>query len=334
MHTKTVLVVGGAGFIGSHMVLFLKEQGYRVLVFDNLSTGHRDAVANTDFIEGDMTDQAALDTLFKSYSISAVMHFAGLIDVGDSVRNPKNYYHHNLLGTYHLLNAMRKADVKNLIFSSTAAVYGEPVDTPITESHPTQPLNPYGQTKRMIEIMLSDYHYAYGLNFISLRYFNAAGADLEGRLQERHQPETHLIPLILQVAQGVLPHIKIYGNDYPTPDGTCIRDYIHVTDICSAHALALEALFFGTKQAFYNLGTGQGYSVQQVIDMARLVTGMDIPIVYDQRRLGDPAILIADPANAMHELSWQPRYSDLQTIIKSVWDKLSTDSVDNSVNIR
>ena len=319
MHTKKILVVGGAGYIGSHMVSCLNQAGYMPVVLDNLSTGHRDAVIDAELVVGDMLDNELLDSLFSQHEFAAVMHFAAFIQVGESVEQPAKYYQNNVVATLQLLQAMLKWKVKNFIFSSTAAVYGEPQYTPIDEKHPLAPINPYGHSKRMVEQMLEDFAHAYDFNFAVLRYFNAAGADPEGKLSERHEPETHLIPLILQAASGQRKSITVYGRDYATADGTCVRDYVHVADLCSAHLLALQALFQGEKRLVFNLGTGHGFSVQQVIDAAKEVTQREIVIVEGKRRAGDPAVLVADSARAMRELKWQPRYSDLHMIIRDAW---------------
>jgi len=316
---ENVLIVGGAGYIGSHMAEFLFHQGYTPLVLDDLSTGHRHAVLNAKFIEGSIADSALLDNIFSTQSIDAVMHFASFIQVGESVKVPEKYYQNNVANTLNLLAAMLQHKVNRFIFSSTAAVYGEPQYTPIDENHPIKPINPYGCSKSMIEQVLADLMYAHGFQYATLRYFNAAGADPSGKLAERHEPETHLIPLILQVAKGQREVITIYGQNYPTPDGTCIRDYIHVMDLCDAHLKALSLLQQGAKQAIYNLGTGQGYSVKQVIETAREITGCNIPIHYGARREGDPAILVADAQRAMQDLKWTPRYSDLKTIVQHAW---------------
>jgi len=316
---KNILIVGGAGYIGSHMNVCVKRAGYIPLIIDNLSTGHRNAVLDTEFIEGDMHDTELLDRVFNSYPIAAVMHFASYIQVGESVIDPAKYYHNNVAGTLNLLMAMLKANVKHFIFSSTAAVYGEPQYTPIDEKHPIAPINPYGHSKAMVEQMLWDFAAGYDLKFIALRYFNAAGADPEGRLKECHDPETHLIPLILQVASGLREAVTVYGNDYKTPDGTCVRDYVHVNDLCDAHLLALERLWLGAPCGVYNLGTGQGYSVQEVLEAARDVTGCKIAIIDGKRREGDPAVLVADATKAVHELEWKPQYTDLKTIVKHAW---------------
>ncbi len=315
----SVLVVGGAGYIGTHMAKMLVCSGYGVVVLDNLSTGFRDAVRHGQLIEGDLVDQVLLEQVFSNQRINAVLHFAALSQVGESVREPARYYRNNVANTQNLLDAMLRHDVRCFLFSSTAAIFGEPEYTPIDEHHPQRPINPYGRSKRMVEEMLADYRQAHGLCSVSLRYFNAAGADPEGELGERHDPESHLIPLVLQAASGRREKIAIFGNDYPTPDGTCVRDYIHVWDLCSAHLLALEHLLAGGESAAYNLGNGKGFSVQEVIDTARRVTGRSIPVEMQERRSGDPAILVADSQKARQELGWQPRFADLETIIAHAW---------------
>ena len=314
-----LLVVGGAGYIGSHMVKHLLRRGCDVVTFDNLSTGHRDAVLGGEFVLGDLADRDALDALFSQYQFDAVFHFASFIQVGESVKEPAKYYANNVVNTLKLLDAMVAHGVGRFVFSSTAAVYGEPAYTPIDEAHPKQPINPYGKTKWMVEQILEDYDRAYGLRSIALRYFNAAGADPEGQLGERHDPETHLIPLVLQAASGRRPHISVFGRDYDTPDGTCIRDYIHVADLADAHWLALDKLMQGAASAAYNLGNGNGFSVQQVIDTAASVTGRPIPVVDAPRRDGDPARLVADSTAARQALNWQPVRDDLATIIEDAW---------------
>lgn len=316
---KNVLIVGGAGYIGSHMSAFLAGTDYTPVVLDDLSTGHRDAVMNVEFIEGSMADFALLDDIFSTRSFLAVMHFASFIQVGESVKSPEKYYQNNVTNTLNLLKAMLKHKINKFIFSSTAAVYGEPQYTPIDENHLIKPINPYGCSKSMVEQMLADLMHAHGFQYAVLRYFNAAGADPSGKLCERHMPETHLIPLILQVASKQSEAITVNGQDYPTADGTCIRDYIHVTDLCDAHFKALSWLNQGEKCGIYNLGTGQGYSVKQVIEAAREITGAKIPVIYGPRRMGDPAILVADAKRAMQDLKWMPHYSDLKTIIQHAW---------------
>jgi UDP-glucose 4-epimerase len=314
-----VLVVGGAGYIGSHMVKMLLEHGHQVLAFDNLSGGHRDALLGAELVQADLADRAALDAVFAGQQFDAVMHFASFIEVGESVRLPDKYYRNNVSNTLNLLDAMVAHGVKRFIFSSTAAIFGEPRQVPIDEGQLSRPLNPYGHSKSMVEQILADYKRAFGLRHICLRYFNAAGADLGGLLGERHEPETHLIPLVLQVASGRREHIAVYGRDYPTPDGTCIRDYIHVVDLCSAHLLALYRLQDGGHSDCFNLGNGAGFSVQQVIDAARRISGQRIDVIDAPRRAGDPARLVADPAKARALLGWIPRHAKLDTIIETAW---------------
>src|SRR5579885_2681464 len=310
MHTdsKSILVVGGAGYIGSHMVLSLKRAGYHPVVLDNLSKGHRDAVIDAELIVGDMADARLLDEIFSRYQFLAVMHFASFIEVGESVKFPARYYQNNVAATLNLLDIMIKNGVKHFIFSSTAAVYGEPKSAAITETHSLAPINPYGRSKWMVEEMIKDFAVSDGLNYAILRYFNAAGADPEGRLCERHEPESHLIPIVLQAAAGKRQGVTIYGDRYPTADGTCVRDYIHIVDLCHAHLLALRALTEGKKSMIYNLGTGHGYSVLQVVDVARRVTGKDIKAAMGEPRAGDSAVLVADAALAKQELNWVPSY--------------------------
>lgn len=315
----TVLVVGGAGYIGSHMVWLLGQRGVNVVTLDDLSSGHADAVTSGRLERGDMADRALLDRIFSSQPVDAVMHFASFIQVGESVEQPARYYRNNVLRTLDLLDAMRAHGVKHFIFSSTAAVFGEPAYTPIDERHPQQPINPYGRTKWMVEQVLADYDRAYGLRSVCLRYFNAAGAHPDGLLGERHDPETHLIPLVLQAASGRRAGIKVFGQDYDTPDGTCIRDYIHVMDLAEAHWLALQRLLQGGASGVFNLGNGGGYSVQQVIDVARAHTGREIALEYAPRRPGDPARLVADATLAREELGWVPQYPDLATLVAHAW---------------
>ncbi len=317
---RDILVVGGAGYIGSHMVKMLHQQGFSVLVLDNLSTGFRDTVRYGQLMEGDLADLSALETLFRAHSIDAVLHFAALSQVGESVREPARYYRNNVANTLNLLDTMLRHGVDKFIFSSTAAIFGNPEYTPIDEGHPKQAINPYGRSKRMVEEFLADYDMAQGLNYVTLRYFNAAGADPDGELGERHDPESHLIPLVLQAASGRRENIAIYGNDYPTPDGTCVRDYIHVWDLCTAHLLALQHLLDGGGSAAYNLGNGNGFSVQEVIDVARDVSGQAISVVQQGRRSGDPAILVADSTKCQEELGWRPQYTSLETIIAHAWE--------------
>ena len=316
---KYVLVVGGAGYIGSHMVDYLLQAGYMPIVLDNLSTGHREAVHSAKLIVGDMADNTLLNDLFSTYPFSAVMHFASFIQVSESVLHPLKYYTNNVANTLNVLQVMLAWNVKHFIFSSTAAVYGEPHYTPIDEAHPIAPINPYGHSKHMVEQILKDLSKAHDFSYMSLRYFNASGAHPEGKFSEKHEPETHLIPLILQAAQRERESVTVYGRDYPTNDGTCVRDYIHVTDLCAAHLLALEALYAGAESNVYNLGTGQGYSVQQVIDVVREVTQCEFKVLDSDRRSGDPAVLIANPYRAMKELGWIPQYVSLATIVKHAW---------------
>ncbi|MHB9103301.1 MAG: UDP-glucose 4-epimerase GalE [Sulfuricella sp.] len=314
-----VLVVGGAGYIGSHMVAMLLARGYEVVTLDNLSTGYRDAVLAGEFVLGDLADRALLDKLFCERKIDGVMHFASFIQVGESVQNPAKYYENNVVNTLNLLDAMVAHSVKRFIFSSSAAVYGEPIRVPIDEAHPKNPINPYGRSKWIVEQMLADYDRAYALKSVSLRYFNAAGADPEGQLGERHEPETHLIPLVLQAASGRRESVQVFGRDYDTPDGTCIRDYVHVTDLCEAHLLALDRLLQGGASAVFNLGNGNGFSVQEVIDAAHKVAGKTILVKDAPRREGDPARLVADASQTRKDLGWNPHYSELEMIVRHAW---------------
>lgn len=314
-----VLVVGGAGYIGSHMVKVLAAAGHQVVTLDNLSQGYRDAVLYGELIEADLADKVALDRILAGGAFDAVMHFASFIQVGESVTEPAKYYENNVTHTQNLLDAMLRNGVNHFIFSSTAAIFGEPEYTPIDEAHPARPINPYGRSKWFVEQMLEDYDRAYGLKAVCLRYFNAAGADPDGEMGERHVPETHLIPLILQAASGRRDSIRVFGRDYPTQDGTCIRDYIHVTDLCDAHLLAIEKLLTSGESARYNLGNGSGFSVQEVIDSVSRVTGRGIKVVDDERRDGDPAVLVADSRRAREALGWRPRYAELDTIVEHAW---------------
>ena len=314
-----ILVVGGAGYIGSHMVKMLDLAGNNVVTLDNLSNGYKDAVKFGEFVEGDISDKSLLDAIFGSKSFDGVIHFASYIQVGESVEKPSMYYRNNVVNTQVLLDAMLEHGVRNFIFSSTAATFGEPQYVPIDEAHPQQPINPYGRSKLMVEQILGDYDRAYGLKSVSLRYFNAAGADPDGDLGERHMPETHLIPLVLQAASGRRDEIIIFGTDYDTPDGTCIRDYIHINDLCSAHLLALKHLVAGGDSRAYNMGNGQGYSIREVIEVAKKVTGIDFTVRMGERREGDPARLVADSKKLQAELGWKPQYSDLETIVRHAW---------------
>ena len=319
-----MLVVGGAGYIGSHMVKHLANRGYAPVVLDNLSTGHAESARFGQLVVGDLADQALLDQLFSEHKFAAVMHFAAASLVGESMVDPAKYYRNNVSNTLNLLDAMVKHGVKDFIFSSTAAIFGEPQYTPIDEAHPKNPINPYGASKLMIERILEDYAAAYGLNSVSLRYFNACGADPEGDLGELHDPETHLIPLVLQAASGRRDCIKIFGSDYPTPDGTCVRDYIHIVDLCQAHHKALEKLLdqsLSGAQGF-NLGNGNGFSVKEVIETARAVVSNDgktITVDKAERRPGDPAVLVADAKAAKAQLNWQSNYAKLSEMVEHAW---------------
>ncbi|MBW4690449.1 MAG: UDP-glucose 4-epimerase GalE [Lyngbya sp. HA4199-MV5] len=318
----TILVTGGAGYIGSHAVLALQQAGYHVIVLDNLVYGHRDiaeTVLKVELVEGDTNDRALLDKLFATYNISAVMHFAAYAYVGESVTDPAKYYQNNFVGTLTLLEAMLAANVKHFVFSSTCATYGVPQIIPIPEDHPQNPINPYGATKLMIERVLTDFDKAYDFKSVCFRYFNAAGADPEGRLGEDHSPETHLIPLVLQTALGLRDSIAIFGTDYPTPDGTCIRDYIHVADLAQAHVSGLSYLLKGGNTTIFNLGNGNGFSVREVIEMARQVTGREIPAIEHPRRPGDPPALVGSGDRARQVLGWNPQYADLHTLMTHAW---------------
>ena len=317
---ESVLVTGGAGYIGSHTVKLLLQRGYYPVTYDNLIYGHRQAVLGGHFVQGSLHETVRLTEILRTHSISAIIHFAAFAYVGESVRDPLKYYHNNVAGTLSLLQAANAAGVRQLIFSSTCATYGIPQQPYLTEEHPQNPVNPYGESKLFVERMLQACASAYGLRWIGLRYFNAAGADPEGELGENHHPETHLIPLVLAVANGRLSDIAIFGTDYDTPDGTCIRDYIHVTDLAEAHLLALQALDHNDKaNTAYNLGTGTGYSVRQVIDVASRLTGRAIASTVAPRRTGDPPRLIAAADKARQVLGWIPRYSDLETIVATAW---------------
>jgi UDP-glucose 4-epimerase len=318
----TILVTGGAGYIGSHAVLALKHAGYNPIVLDNLVYGHRDIVEQilqVEFIVGDINDRTLLDELFATRSIAAVMHFSAFAYVGESVKEPAKYYRNNTLGTLTLLEAMLAASVKRFVFSSTCATYGVPKDVPIAEDHPQNPINPYGASKLMVERMLWDFAAAYGMQSVMFRYFNAAGADPDGQLGEDHDPETHLIPLVLLAALGKRSNISIFGTDYPTPDGTCIRDYIHVSDLASAHVLGLEYLLQGGETTVFNLGNGNGFSVKEVIDTAKIVTGRDINVVVSDRRPGDPPSLVGSSDKAKKVLGWSPKYPEIKDILTHAW---------------
>jgi UDP-glucose 4-epimerase len=314
-----ILVTGGAGYIGSHMVRRLIELGHSIVTFDNLSTGFRDAVLGGEFVEGCLHDKTALSSLFNSHQFDSVLHFAGSISVGESVRNPAKYFQNNITGTLNLLDVMLMYDVKKLIFSSTAAIFGVPKYVPIDEQHPQSPINPYGMTKWVTERILRDYDIAYGLRSVVLRYFNAAGAAPDAALGERHDPETHLIPLVIRAAKGDVPELTVFGNDYDTHDGTCVRDYIHVLDLCDAHLLALRHLTASGKSCEYNLGNGEGYSVKEVIETVERVCGMNVPVHFGPRREGDPPILVADSSKIRKDWNWSPQFSSLEQMVEHAW---------------
>lgn len=315
----SILVTGGAGYIGSHTVAELLETGEDVVVVDNLQKGHRDAVLGGKFYEGDLRDDGFLDEVLGENGIEAVIHFAADSLVGESVTDPLKYYNNNMVSTLKLLTKMKEYGVDKIVFSSTAATYGEPENAPILETDRTLPTNPYGETKLSVEKALKWADNAYGIKYVSLRYFNAAGAHTSGRIGEDHDPESHLIPIVLQAALGKRDGIRIFGSDYDTPDGTCIRDYIHVTDLAQAHLLALESLRKGGNSAIYNLGNGRGFSVREVVDLARKVTGVDIKEIPAPRRAGDPAVLVASSEKIKRELDWKPQFNDLSTIIETAW---------------
>jgi UDP-glucose-4-epimerase GalE len=317
---KDILVVGGAGYIGSHMCKHLFKSGYQPIVLDNLVCGHRQAVKWGPFFEGSMGDSNLLSRIFSDHPIAAVMHFAAFCYVGESVTEPAKYYENNVANTISLLEVMLEKKVSNFIFSSSCATYGEPIEVPIREDHPLRPISPYGRTKLMVEQILEDFREAYGLASVSLRYFNAAGADPDAELGEDHDPETHLIPLVLQTALGQRPSIDIFGDDYPTKDGTCIRDYIHVEDLAQAHLIGLEGLLNGEAGGQYNLGNGEGHSVREVIEMARRVSGRPIPARVGQRRRGDPAVLVSSSEKAIRQLGWRPRFPGLEAVIETAWN--------------
>ena len=321
MDKQTILVTGGAGYIGSHAVKALQQADYQVVVLDNLVYGHQDIAdrLGVELIIGDTNDRPLLDQLFSDRKISAVMHFAAYAYVGESVTQPDKYYRNNVVGTLTLLEAMVAAKIKSFVFSSTCASYGIPQQIPITEDHPQSPINPYGATKLMVERILQDFDVAYGLKSVIFRYFNAAGADPDGLIGEDHNPETHLIPLVLQTALGKRDAITVYGSDYPTEDGTCIRDYIHVTDLADAHVLGLQYLLNGNQSEIFNLGNGNGFSVQAVIDAAKRITGKSSNVVMGDRRAGDPPALVGSSDKARKILNWQPQYADLNLILQHAW---------------
>jgi len=313
-----ILVTGGAGYIGSHTVRLL-ARGHDVTVLDNLSAGHRAAVHTGRLVVGDLRDVDALDHLLVANRIEAVVHFAAHCYVGESVTNPAKYYTNNLAYALNLIDRCRRNGIGRFVFSSTCATYGVPTDVPITEDEKQAPINPYGNTKLAVERALADYATAYPFGFCALRYFNAAGAAPDGTIGEDHDPETHLIPIVLQVALGKRPHVEVFGTDYPTPDGTCVRDYIHVDDLAAAHILALEAIRPGSRLA-YNVGTGRGYSVREVIRTAEVVTGRPVAVKEGPRRPGDPPALVASAEKIRRELGWQPKYTDLRAIVETAWN--------------
>jgi UDP-glucose-4-epimerase GalE len=316
---RAVLVTGGAGYIGSHAAKALARAGYEVVVYDNFVAGHRAAARFGALVEGDITDLSAVRAALKRYNIFAVMHFAAFLDVGESVREPAKYYRNNVNGAISVLEAMAEESVAHFVFSSTCATYGEPLETPIAETHPQRPINSYGESKLAVERALSHFARAYGMDYVALRYFNAAGADPDGEIGEDHHPEIHVIPRAIDAATGG-PGLQVFGDDYPTPDGTCLRDYVHVSDLADAHVRALEAIVETGKSGAYNLGTGRPHSVREVIDTVQRVTGNSVPWTLAPRRPGDPAVLYAAPTKAQSELHWTPRYADLETIVRTAWN--------------
>jgi UDP-glucose-4-epimerase GalE len=317
-NTRAVLVTGGAGYIGSHAAKALHRAGYRVVVFDNLVAGHRGAVKFGELVEGDIADTTAVRDALRRHEIFAVMHFAAFLDVGESVREPAKYYRNNVVGALSVLEAMAAESVRYFVFSSTCATYGEPIETPIAETHPQHPINSYGETKLAIERALPHFATAHGMRYVALRYFNASGADPDGEIGEDHSPEIHLIPRAIEAATGGRG-LQVFGDDYPTPDGTCLRDYIHVTDLADAHLKALEAIAGAGKSGAYNLGTGHPHSVRDVIDTVARVTGRQVPWTLGPRRPGDPAVLYAAAQKARTELHWTPKLGDLETIVRTAW---------------
>lgn len=314
-----ILVCGGAGYIGSHINKQLYKEGYETVVFDNLVYGHKEAVKWWHFVQGDLKNINDIEKVFQAYQIDAVFHFAAYAYVGESVQEPEKYYYNNVVNTLNLLQVMKKYGCNKIIFSSTCATYGEPERVPITEDMPQHPINPYGATKLMMERIFRDYHTAYGLEFVVLRYFNAAGADPEGEIGESHNPETHIIPLVLDAARGKREDIKVFGTDYDTPDGSCIRDYIHVTDLATAHLLALHHLEQGKESDFFNLGNAKGTSVLEVIDSVKRVTGKEFKVTLTDRRAGDPAKLVGSSEKAQRVLGWKPVYGEIDTIVEHAW---------------
>lgn len=315
-----IFVTGGAGYIGSHVVKLLGEKGYDVMVYDNLSTGNQDSVLYGKLVKGDILDFERIKTVMADFQPDAIMHFAAKIVVPESVAEPLKYYENNVYGAINVIKAMKECEADKFIFSSTAAVYGEPKEMPLSEDMPLSPVNPYGWSKAMVEKVLEDFSKARDFRYVSLRYFNVAGADPEGRIGETKKDATHLITMCVRTACGKRDKLYVYGTDYPTPDGTCIRDYIHVMDLADAHVLALEYLLEGGRGDVFNCGYGQGYSVQQVVDAAKKVTGVDFPVEYAPRRSGDPPELVADSTKIKQKLGWEPRYNDLGFIIKTAWE--------------
>ena len=324
--SRTVLVTGGAGYIGSHACKALSRAGFTPVTIDNLVYGHDWAVKWGPFIKGDILDGRLLDQVFGTFSPVSVIHFAAFAYVGESVSDPGKYYQNNVAGTISLLEAMRRNDCRNIVFSSTCATYGTPDRVPISEDHPQRPINPYGRSKFMIEQILRDFHDAYGLRYASLRYFNAAGGDPDGEIGEDHEPETHLIPLVVHAALGMRPFVEVFGNDYPTPDGTAVRDYIHVTDLAEAHVLALQHILDGGESVCLNLGTGQGNSVREVIRAVEEETGTEVPVREAPRRPGDPPMLVAEAARAAEQLRWKPCFTDIRSIVRTAlqWHRSRT----------
>jgi len=316
---RAVLVTGGAGYIGSHAAKALHRAGYRVVVYDTLEAGHRAAARYGELVEGDVADVAQVRETLRRFDIGAVMHFAAFLDVGESVREPVRYYRNNVIGALGVLEAMTVESVRHFVFSSTCATYGDPVETPMTESHPQRPINSYGETKLAIERALLHYARAYEMRFAALRYFNAAGADPDGEIGEDHSPEIHIIPRAIDAATGGAG-LQVFGDDYPTPDGTCLRDYVHVSDLADAHLRALEAIVETGRSGAYNLGTGHPHSVREVIAAVERVSGRRVPWTIAPRRPGDPAVLYAAPAKARAELHWTPRFAALDTIVETAWN--------------
>jgi len=314
-----ILIVGGAGYIGAHINKELNKNNYETIVLDNLSHGHEDSIKWGTFERGDLGNIQDIRRVFTKYPITAVMHFAAFTYVGESVEDPQKYYRNNVCNTLNLIKVMLEFDVKKFVFSSTCATYGDPVEIPITEHHPQNPISPYGRGKLMVENILSDYSSTYDFKYVSLRYFNAAGADPDSEIGELHEPETHLIPLILDAAAGKRDNIKIFGTDYITEDGTCIRDYIHVTDLADAHLKALQYLENGGESDYFNLGNGNGFSVREVIEKSCEITGKEINTVEDKRRPGDPPILVGSSEKIRKILKWEPKYNDLSLIIQTAW---------------